>query len=618
MTTELKADIRPRTTGELLDDAVRLALGDGPLLLALSGLFLVPAAIVLLLVLTLPRQADPWWSLGLPAAAALLLPLTGLGSGACQELFRRRADDVAVTVHGCLRWTLSRGWTHISARALALVAGLLGLALLILPGLAIWMFTAVVHPLVAERDRGLWNAVGESARTAQRNAAKLAAIGFGRLAAALFLVLNLHLFIHITLWVAGNLVGLDVALLAAELELGSPAYLMILLLLAWWLLAPLAEACNYLLHVDTRVRYEGLDLWYRVQRQFPATARSVARPAGLLITLLLLGVSTASAADRRTEAVSNARQEIGRIIAEVKQEEPYPGGAHWQDQLRAVADELKQASVGKGKRYAWLDKAVEDFARNNRQDALHVLEDIDARLALMEESLAARNATDSKQGLFSPEETRKLLPDKPPPREESKQPRDNPARNKRDETIEIETKSGRGSPAAPAVTIGGFGMLGWLVLAGLLAACVVFAVLLYLRYRKTLVKAAPKISTGAAAQALETVAADLDHVPAALLWQQADDLARKGNFLEAVRRLYLAVLALLHRARLIRYEKTRTNGEYVRQVRLAPEAPRELHAPFGELTRRFDQTWYGGRACDGGDYGSCRALAEQVRLEVKS
>src|SRR5262249_52149245 len=153
--------------------------------------------------------------------------------------------------------------------------------------------------------------------------------------------------------------------------------------------------------------------------------------------------------------------------AEVKQEKPYPGGAHWQERLRAVADELKQASTGKGKRYAWLDKAVEDFARKNRQDALRILEDIDARLALMEESLAARDATDSKQGLFSPEETRKLLPDKPPPREETKKERDNPARKKRDETIEIETKSGPGSPAAPAVAIGGFGILGWLLLAGL-------------------------------------------------------------------------------------------------------------------------------------------------------
>jgi hypothetical protein len=93
-------------------------------------------------------------------------------------------------------------------------------------------------------------------------------------------------------------------------------------------------------------------------------------------------------------------------------------------------------------------------------------------------------------------------------------------------------------------------------------------------------------------------------------------LARQGEFLEAVRRLYLAVLAQLHRSHLIRYEKTRTNGEYLRQVRLAPEAPAELHASFGRLTWLFDQKWYGDRACDGQEYGACRALAEDVRAGV--
>jgi hypothetical protein len=159
-------------------------------------------------------------------------------------------------------------------------------------------------------------------------------------------------------------------------------------------------------------------------------------------------------------------------------------------------------------------------------------------------------------------------------------------------------------------------MLGWMLLVGLLAACLVLAFKLYLESRKAMVKAAPKVSTGEAARAVESAIADLDHVSAAALWQQADELARQGNFLEGLRRLYLAVLALLHRARLIRYEKTRTNGEYIRQARLAPEAPPELHTPFGEMTRRFDQKWYGDRACDESEYGLCRRLAEQLRLQV--
>ena len=95
-------EIRPRTTGELLDDAWRLALADYPWLGLLSGLFLVPFFCVVLLLLTRPTPEG--WALKplLPALAALLLPLTGLGSGACQELLRRRVGGRPARAAGCL------------------------------------------------------------------------------------------------------------------------------------------------------------------------------------------------------------------------------------------------------------------------------------------------------------------------------------------------------------------------------------------------------------------------------------------------------------------------------------------------------------------------------------
>ena len=75
MTSDANLDIRPRSTGELLDDAARLCLGDAPILLALSGVFLVPATVVLLLLFAWPAGASPRLSLALPALAALLLPI---------------------------------------------------------------------------------------------------------------------------------------------------------------------------------------------------------------------------------------------------------------------------------------------------------------------------------------------------------------------------------------------------------------------------------------------------------------------------------------------------------------------------------------------------------------
>src|SRR5260370_31052906 len=91
MAIDPQVDIRPRTTGEVLDDAVRLSLADVAALLALSGLFLVPALAAVLFLLMLPPSGKPWQTLGLPALAAVLLPLAGLGSGACPGRFLRPA-----------------------------------------------------------------------------------------------------------------------------------------------------------------------------------------------------------------------------------------------------------------------------------------------------------------------------------------------------------------------------------------------------------------------------------------------------------------------------------------------------------------------------------------------
>ncbi|HZY84429.1 MAG TPA: hypothetical protein VFE78_06340, partial [Gemmataceae bacterium] len=128
-----QVEIRPRTTGELLDDAWRLALADYPWLGLLSGLFLVPFFCVVVLLLSRPAPENWAVRLLLPALAALLLVLTGLGSGACQELFRLRAEGKPVGPAPCLRGALRRGLEHGAARAVtggaAMTCGALLLAL---------------------------------------------------------------------------------------------------------------------------------------------------------------------------------------------------------------------------------------------------------------------------------------------------------------------------------------------------------------------------------------------------------------------------------------------------------------------------------------------------------
>src|SRR5262245_22091299 len=101
-------EVRPRSTGEVLDDAWDLALADAPFLLLLSGLFQVPAFAALLVLLS-TRGPDGFAQVLLPALVALLLPLTGLGSGACQELLRLRAEGRPAGVGACLRGAWARG-----------------------------------------------------------------------------------------------------------------------------------------------------------------------------------------------------------------------------------------------------------------------------------------------------------------------------------------------------------------------------------------------------------------------------------------------------------------------------------------------------------------------------
>src|SRR5262249_59664133 len=83
--------------------------------------------------------------------------------------------------------------------------------------------------------------------------------------------------------------------------------------------------------------------------------------------------------------------------------------------------------------------------------------------------------------------------------------------------------------------------------------------------------------------------------PASAWLRQAEELARGGQFAEAVRALFHAALSQLHQAGLLRCEPTRTNGEYVEQVRRAGRAA--TGDDLAELTGVFERGWYGGQAC---------------------
>jgi hypothetical protein len=118
-----------------------------------------------------------------------------------------------------------------------------------------------------------------------------------------------------------------------------------------------------------------------------------------------------------------------------------------------------------------------------------------------------------------------------------------------------------------------------LILAGLLAwAAWKLAPLL----RSWLVRAPVSPAVGAVDHA-EALA------DASVLFEQARRAFREGQYAEAIRLALLSQIAHFERLGLLRYDPTRTNREYQRELR-----PRhDLATGFGQLARIYERVWYG-------------------------
>jgi len=632
MSSDSTIELRPRTAGQVLDDAWRLALADAPLLLAMAGLFAGPAVTALVLLLARPVP-DALVARGiLPGLAALLLPLTGLGSGACQELFRRRAAGERVRLGSCLRAALRRGPQHAAARALVLLgAGAIGLLvgglaqvltgpafwvavgvlllILALPALSLWVSVGTVLPILATGDGRLLLALRDSARDARRQPIRSAAVILSRLPLLLLAVANLFLLIEVGLWVAGSLAGLDTAFLDVQLSPGNPVFLLGLVVLAWLALTPYFEASSFLLHLDNRVRHDGLDLVYRVRALFPPSDRPRVASAVLALVGLLLGSTPATAQDDRLTVVRDVRQGVQQLKNNVKTADPFPRDDRYEKQLRQLYERLPEDPP----RPRWFAQALDGFDRLDRAATLRVLADLEEKLALLEDSLTA---PPGREGV--PPRTPEQIKQFEGAQEDSgagksKAAREDKERVRRDDPAEDgpERHAGGGGPGIVAPQTGfGLGLLGWIVLGAL--ALAVLAVALFLFLRQSDAGEPTPAPTTESLPSPDVAALEPDEQSPAELWRRAERLARQGDYLGAVRCLYLAVLTHLHRADLIRYEKTRTNGEYLRQLGTA-EGRGGLVEPFRRLTRLVEQKWYGERACAADDYDSCLELASELR-----
>jgi hypothetical protein len=92
-------------------------------------------------------------------------------------------------------------------------------------------------------------------------------------------------------------------------------------------------------------------------------------------------------------------------------------------------------------------------------------------------------------------------------------------------------------------------------------------------------------------------------------FERAQALSRGGDYRSAVRYLYLSSLLLLDERGLLRYDRSKTNREYLRSVSSSPE----IAKPLGEVIEIFDDVWYGYHPMDENSFQTYSARVNELK-----
>jgi hypothetical protein len=137
----------------------------------------------------------------------------------------------------------------------------------------------------------------------------------------------------------------------------------------------------------------------------------------------------------------------------------------------------------------------------------------------------------------------------------------------------------------------------------IVAAVIVFLISLYfisLNLSRNLVREAQLAAENGDADALLTSSGAM---------QRAQSLSNQGDYRNAVRYLYLSSLLVLDERGLLRYDRSRTNREYLRSVSSKPE----LSKPLSDVIDVFDRVWYGFDSVDEEDFKSYVKHVDELR-----
>ncbi len=118
--------------------------------------------------------------------------------------------------------------------------------------------------------------------------------------------------------------------------------------------------------------------------------------------------------------------------------------------------------------------------------------------------------------------------------------------------------------------------------------------------------------TFAAQAEVEAEGAGAEPLTAGQALSRSREMAMAGDYRTAVRLLYLSTLLLLEERKLLRYDRTLTNREYLGQVADRPS----LGEALGPVVDTFDEVWYGQVEPDAEGYEAYARQVDRVREEA--
>ncbi len=612
-------ELRPRGAVALMDAALRFCTRDT----GVWALTLPSGAAVVAAVLYLAESVRMGWPLALPS---LLLTLAWFFRGLSQGAACHHVQEVLLGTRGePSAWASMKAALHRLPALSIAVTYLLTLNTLVVTltlGLAYLAVSAhsVGYAAVMQGRGSPLRLYGLCSRLLGPARSTATWVRF-LMAAQVLAFFNLHIALNFLLYLGRKLLGVDLTFAERFASLDNVSWLLFLAATTFALFEPVRAATASLLLVDGRVRQEGLDLLAAVQ-QLPA--RDVGRPlappgaargAAVLVALLGLGLLAPAAAHAQAQ---DAAKPLSRAEALKR--------------LTAVAEACEASPPGDApKTYAALESLgpaegvkLDRFVRRLESLAFDA-EDCDGARARLEQGLVtmgatvdaqaradARDASARAKDILARPEFAEAAPKAEKDAAEPTASQEPPGWIRRfldwlGQQLKKLFESERPLPAEPTQPrVSGLNVANVLVVVLVTLTVGVLGLVLLRALSRN--KAATdsegvQVSTvdaqslaGAANHALSRPPEDWAHL--------ADELAAKGEYREAVRSLYLALLSRLHRDGAILYDETLSNWDYLRQFR----GRAEWKAPFRELTLRFDFTWYGNLPVGQDGYREFRAL----------